>query len=311
MDKLLHVSSNPHDRDKTKTSDIMFDVIAALIPASVFGVYHFGYQAAILIFVTILTCVLTEVIYEMLLKRPITINDGSAIVTGLLLALNLPSTLPVWIAVLGGVFAILVVKQLFGGLGQNFMNPAMGARCFLLISFAGQMSTFVLDGVTSATPLEVMKSGGLVNVMDMFIGNINGCIGETSAIAIMIGALYLIWKNIIDIRIPAAYLLTFVIFTALFGSRGFDISYLIAQVCGGGLLLAAFFMATDYVTSPITGKGRILYGICLGILTGIFRGYGASAEGVSYAVIFSNLLVPLIDKISMPLSMAGKERQNG
>ena len=224
----------------------------------------------------------------------------SAVVTGLLIALNMPSTMPVGLVILGCLFAIIVVKQLFGGLGQNFMNPALAARCFLLISFAGHMTNFVYDGVSSATPLAVLKAGGEVDVLSMFIGTIGGTIGETSVIAILIGAAYLLIRKVISIRIPLAYIATFAVYTLLFGGRGFDLTYLAAELCGGGLMLGAWFMATDYVTSPITSKGKIVYGICLGCLTGLFRLFGGSAEGVSYAIIISNLLVPLIEKATLP-----------
>ena len=223
-----------------------------------------------------------------------------AVVTGLLLALNLPPTLPWWMGVLGAVFAIVVVKQLFGGLGQNFMNPALAARCFLLICFTQKMTYFVYDGVTGATPLAQLKSGNVVNTMDMLLGNVRGTIGETSVIAIMIGAMFLILTGVIDLRIPGSYIVSFVIFITLFGGNGFDPWYITAHLCGGGLMLGAWFMATDYVTAPITSKGKILYGICMGILTGLFRLFGASAEGVSYAIIISNLLVPLIEKATLP-----------
>ena len=214
--------------------------------------------------------------------------------TGLLLALNLPYTLPFWMAVLGGMFAILIVKQLFGGLGQNFMNPALGARCFLLISFGGPMTSFALDGVTGATPLAILKyphenPGISVNLMDMFVGNIRGTIGETSVIALFIGAAYLLIKKIIDIRIPAAYIISFVVFMFAFSGKGMDMTYLAQQVCGGGLILGAFFMATDYVTSPITPKGRVVFGVCLGLLTCLIRLYGDYPEGVSFSIIFCNL----------------------
>ncbi len=201
---------------------------------------------------------------------------------------------------LGSVFAIIIVKQLFGGLGQNFMNPALGARCFLLISFTGRMTTFTFDGVAMATPLAQLKSGEAVDTMDMLLGRIPGTIGETSVIAILIGAIFLILMGIIDIRIPGTYLASFVIFIVLFGGHGFDVNYITAHLCGGGLMLGAFFMATDYVTSPITRRGQILFGVCLGVLTGVFRLFGSSAEGVSYAIIFSNLLVPLIEKVTLP-----------
>ena len=208
--------------------------------------------------------------------------------------------------ILGSVFAILIVKQIFGGLGQNFMNPALGARCFLLISFTGRMTTFVYDGVTGATPLAMLKAGENVDVLNMFIGNTAGTIGETSTIAILIGAMFLVVMGIISLRIPITYLVSFVIFLVLFGGRGFDVNYILAHLCGGGLMLGAWFMATDYVTSPITKNGQILYGVCLGVLTGLFRLFGGSAEGVSYAIIFGNLLVPLMEKVTLPRPF-GKE----
>lgn len=279
----------------------MLLVVIALLPATFFGIWNFRHENAwILVVVTTASAVLAEYIYEKLMHKPITINDFSAVVTGLLLALNLPPTLPWWMGVLGAVFAIVVVKQLFGGLGQNFMNPALAARCFLLISFTGDMTYFVYDGVTGATPLAELKAGEAVNTMDMLLGNIRGTIGETSVIAIMIGAMFLLLVGVIDITIPASYLLTFIVFIVLFGGHGLDAQYITAHLCGGGLMLGAWFMATDYVTSPITTKGRILYGICLGLLTGLFRLFGGSAEGVSYAIIISNLLVPLIEKVTLP-----------
>ena len=203
----------------------------------------------------------------------------------------------------GSRFAILIVKQLFGGLGQNFMNPALAARCFLLISFTGRMTSFTYDGVTGATPLATMRADGSianVDTMKMFIGQIPGTIGETSVITIMIGAIILLLKGIIDLRIPGSYLVTFVIFITIFGGHGFDWSFITAHLCGGGIMLGAWFMATDYVTSPITKKGQIIYGICCGLLTGIFRCFGANAEGVSFAIILSNILVPIIEKFTIP-----------
>lgn len=278
----------------------MLYVIIALLPASVFGVFNFGWKALLLMVVTIASCVAAEWLYNKIVHKNQTIGDFSAIVTGLLLALNLPVNLPWWEAVIGGFFAIVVVKCLFGGLGQNFMNPALGARCFLLIAFAADMTNFVTDTYTGATPLAAMRSGETVNTMDMLIGRTSGTIGETSVIAILIGAIFLILMNVIDLRIPASYLITFAVFTLLFGGHGMDVSYLVAQLCGGGLMLGAFFMATDYVTSPITPSGQILFGICCGILTGLFRTFGANAEGVSFAIILSNLLVPVIEKITVP-----------
>lgn len=300
MSDLRNVSSSPHVRDKATSSYIMLMVVIALLPASAFGVYNFGLSALVLILVTVAACVLTEYGYEKLMHRKVTIGDFSAVVTGLLLALNLPPTLPWWIAVIGAVFAILVVKQLFGGLGQNFMNPALGARCFLLISFTSRMTSFVYDGVTGATPLALLKNGESVNTMDMIIGRIPGTIGETSVIAIIIGAIFLILMGIIDLRIPGTYLVTFVIFLILFSGHGFDMNYITAQLAGGGLMLGVWFMATDYVTSPITKTGQIVYGILLGVLTGIFRLFGPGAEGVSYAIIIGNLIVPLIERVTLP-----------
>lgn len=279
----------------------MLMVLIALMPATVFGVWNFRHEDAwILVVVTTAAAVLSEYIYEKLMKKPVTINDFSAAVTGLLLALNLPPTLPWWMGALGAVFAIVVVKQLFGGLGENFMNPALAARCFLLICFAGQMTYFVYDGVTGPTPLAELKAGQAVNTMDMLVGNIRGTIGETSVIAIMIGAMFLLLMGVIDLRIPGSYIVSFVIFITIFGGHGFDPQYITAHLCGGGLMLGAWFMATDYVTSPITGSGKIIYGVCMGLLTGLFRLFGGSAEGVSYAIIISNLLVPLIEKVTLP-----------
>lgn len=278
----------------------MLMVIIALLPATVFGIYNFGMSALVVIVVTTATAVLTEFIYEKLMHKKITIGDLSATLTGLLLALNLPPTAPWWMAALGSIFAILIVKQLFGGLGQNFMNPALGARCFLLISFTGRMTTFVYDGVSGATPLAQLKAGENVDTWDMLMGNIAGTIGETSVIALMIGAIFLLFIGVIDLRIPGTYIVTFVIFLIIFGGHGLDFRFITAHLCGGGLMLGAWFMATDYVTSPITKRGQILFGICLGVLTGLFRLFGGSAEGVSYAIIISNILVPLIEKVTLP-----------
>lgn len=300
MSENYNVSSSPHIRSRVTTNNIMTLVTASLMPAVIFGVYNFGMPALVVLIITTASAVAAEYIWQRAMHKKITINDFSAVVTGLLLGLNLPATAPWWMCVLGSVFAIIIVKQLFGGLGQNFMNPALGARCFLLISFTGRMTTFTFDGVAMATPLAQLKSGEAVNTMDMLLGRIPGTIGETSVIAILIGAIFLILMGIIDIRIPGTYLASFVIFIVLFGGHGFDVNYITAHLCGGGLMLGAFFMATDYVTSPITRRGQILFGVCLGVLTGVFRLFGSSAEGVSYAIIFSNLLVPLIEKVTLP-----------
>ena len=293
----------------------MLYVIIALLPTSLFGIYNFGYKALVLILVTIASCVASEWVFNKIVHKKQTIDDLSAVVTGLLLALNLPATLPWWEAVIGGVFAIVVVKCLFGGLGQNFMNPALGARCFLLIAFAADMTKFGItkNGIevySSVTPLAAMRNGEAVNTMDMLIGRTAGTIGETSAIAILIGAIFLILMGVINLRIPASYIVTFAVFMLLFGGHGFDGSYLTAQLCGGGLMLGAWFMATDYVTRPITKKGQYIYAVILGLLTGVFRIFGNSAEGVSYAIIFTNLLVPLIERVTVPVGFGrgGKKK---
>ena len=306
---LMKVSSNPHIRSKISTSKIMLAVIIALLPTTIFGVWNFGFHALLLILVTVASTVLTEALYEVIMKKKLTITDFSAVVTGILLALNLPPNAPLWIGVMGGVFAILVVKMLFGGLGQNFMNPALAARCFLLISFPVIMTDFTCDAYTGATPLAALKAGESVNVLDMVIGRTSGTIGETSMIAIVFGACILILMGIIDLRIPGSYIVTFVLFITLFGGHGFDPYFISAHLAGGGLMLGAFFMATDYATRPVTKFGQILFGILLGILTGIFRIFGAGAEGVSYAIIIGNLLVPLIEKITYPKAFGkGGER---
>ena len=299
MSDLLKVSSNPHVRSKVNTTSIMFAVVIALLPVAGFGIYNFGIRALFVILVTVASTVLTEFLFG-LYKKKQTIGDLSAVVTGLLLALNLPVSIPLWAAALGGIFAILVVKCLFGGLGQNFMNPALAARCFLLISFPALMTNFTCDAYTGATPLASLKAGGEINIMDMVVGKTAGTIGETSVIAIVFGACLLILLGIIDLRIPGSYIVSFVVFLILFGGHGVDPAFISTHLAGGGLMLGAFFMATDYVTRPITVRGQYLYGIVLGILTGIFRVFGASAEGVSYAIILGNLLVPLIEKVTVP-----------
>ena len=289
------------------TDKIMLCVIIALLPATVFGIFNFGPRALAVIVVTIASCFVSEYLYNKIAHKKQTVGDLSCIVTGLLLALNLSSTIPFWIAIVGGAFVIVVVKMLFGGLGQNFMNPALGARCFLLLAFTGPMTSFAtvpLDGTTSATPLSYLADGGLYdNTMAMFTGRIAGTIGETSVIAILIGAIFLIAMGIIDLRIPGTYILSFAVFVILFGGHlttGDLGQFVVQEICGGGLMLGAFFMATDYVTSPITPRGKIIYGIICGCLLGIFRLFGASAEGCSYSIIFANVLVPLIERFTVP-----------
>ena len=313
MEKLLKVSSSPHVRDGVTTQRLMFDVVIAMIPASVYGVWQFGMNALLVLIATVIASVAAEYLYEKLMHKPITISDGSAVVTGMILALNMPPEIPVWIPVLGAFFAIIVVKQLYGGLGQNFMNPALAGRCFLMISFAGKMTDFavsdkfrgVVDTVSGATPLAALKQNGFtdssVSVLHMFIGDIQGTIGETSALAILIGAAILLVFKVIDLKIPLTYIGSFAVFVILYmlgTGKGFDVNYLFSHIFGGGLMLGAWFMATDYVTTPITPRGQYVYGVCLGVLTAIFRLFGGSAEGVSYAIIFCNLLVPMIERVT-------------
>lgn len=330
MSDLFHVSAGPHIRSSVTTKNIMQDVVIALIPAGLFGIFNFGIHALMVIAITVLSCVLTEYFYCRFMKKPVSVGDYSAVVTGVILAYNLPASFPLWMAALGGIFAILVVKMLFGGLGQNFMNPALAARAFLLISFPVRMTAFAIekasadgflgyiqngfmgvnqtvDTVSSATPLAALKAGESVDLLSMLIGNTGGTIGETSAIALLIGAAYLVFKKVISLRIPLAYILSLVVFVLLFGGHGFEMNFVLGHVLGGGLIFGAFFMATDYVTSPITPVGQLVFGILCGIFTGIFRVMGGTPEGVSYAIIFCNLLVPLIEKVTRTKSF-GKER---
>ena len=318
-EKLLNVSSSPHVRDHSSTKSIMRDVVIALLPAALVGIYNFRLSAVLVILTTCVTCMLSEYIWQKCMKQPVTTGDFSALLTGLLLALNLPATIPLWMCVVGGVFAIIVAKQLFGGLGQNFMNPALAARCFLMLSFSSAMTSFTVkkgaaymygvavDATSSATPLAQVKEGGLPDLKAMFLGTTTGTIGETSVAALLIGAIYLLAKRIIDWKIPVVYILTFSVFDIVYQMAAGNAAYpLVYELCGGGLILGAFFMATDYVTSPITAKGKVIYGILLGLLTGLFRFFGESAEGVSFAIIIANVCVPLIERWTVPKPF-GKE----
>ena len=305
MSDLFNVSTNPHVRSKDTTQTIMRDVLIALAPASIFGVYNFGLDALIRIVVGIAACMAFEALYEYLMHKNITVMDLSAAVTGLLIALNVPPTLNVGFEIIGCAFAIIIVKQLFGGLGQNFMNPALAARCFLLIAFTGPMTKFVYDGVSGATPLAILKPGGeavgVTDLLSMFIGTNNGVIGETSAMLLLAGGIYLLIRKVIKIHIPLAYIGMFAAMTFFLApGHQFDIIYTLMEVCGGGILLGAFFMATDYVTSPVTNKGKIYFGLILGVLTFLFRMFGPNAEGVAYSIIIANLLTPFLDMASVP-----------
>lgn len=305
----FNVSSSPHVRDNSSTANIMRDVCIAMLPTLAFGCYQFGFSAVVVVIETVLACVIAEYAYELIMKRPVTIGDFSAVVTGLILALNMPPQIPVWMPMLGGVFAIIVVKQLYGGLGQNFMNPALAARCFLLISFAKSMTNFSsqalkYDSVSMATPLNYLKVNGITealsqyNLMDIFLGRIPGTIGEVSTIALLIGAAYLVARKVISLRIPLIYIGTVAIFVFIFGDH--NPVTVVYHVFSGGLIFGAFFMATDYVSTPITKMGQVYFAIFIGILTGLFRLFGGNAEGVSYAIIIGNIVSPLFEKYTIP-----------
>lgn len=294
------VSSSPHIRAKDTTQSIMRDVIIALLPATIAGVYFFKLQGLLVILASVLSCVAAEYIWQKATHRKVTISDLSAVVTGLLLAFNLPASVPLWLPVIGGFVAIIIGKQFFGGIGQNIVNPALLARAFLLASWPVAMTTWTLDGATTATPLAFLKgieaTGQAPSLMNVFIGNVGGCIGETSAIAIILGAAYLFAKRIIDWRAPVTFIATTFIMTAIAGRSANPIYELFA----GGLMLGAFFMATDYATSPITPRGRIIFGIGCGVITGLIRIFGGYPEGVSYSILVMNLFVPLIERWTVP-----------
>lgn len=309
MTKLYNVSSSPHVRSKLTTGGVMYDVILALLPASVMGVWCHGIHALLVILVSIATAVLTETVFNYIAKKPNTARDGSAVVTGLLLSLSLPASVPLYIPFAGSLFAILVVKCFFGGLGHNFMNPALAGRCFLLISFSGIVTSFEVDGVSAATPLVDLAAGKVINISEIFLGFSNGVIGSSIA-ALALGGLYLWVVGGITFEIPVAALVSFSAFIALFGGQGFDPLFILAHLCGGGIVMGALFMATDPVTSPVTSSGQLLFGAAVGILSGLFRVFGSAADSVSYAIIISNLLVPLIDEISIPVPYGNRSQSN-
>ncbi len=313
--KMLIVSSSPHLRSNESVQRIMLDVIIALIPAIIGATYFFGLNALKLILISVVSAIFFEAITQKLFKKKVTIGDLSAVITGILIAFNLPANAPWWIPVFGSGFAIIIVKQFFGGLGSNFMNPALAARAVLLASWPKIMSSFTLpgpDAVTGATPLSIMKYGGadagasatvakaaqeLPSLMDMFIGNRGGAIGETSAVLLLIGALYLIIRKVIDWKIPFFYIGTTALLLLLLGVETEHIMY---HLLGGGLILGAFFMATDYATAPVTPFGRIIFGIGAGIITALIRVKGGFPEGVSYSILLMNVASPLIEKFTAP-----------
>ncbi|NLO40268.1 MAG: RnfABCDGE type electron transport complex subunit D [Ruminiclostridium sp.] len=312
MENRLFVSSSPHLRDNVSTQSIMRDVLIALVPAAAAGVWFYGMRSLLVIVVTMAAAVASEYLMRLGLKREQTVSDLSAAVTGLLLALNLPPTIPIWMAIVGAVLAVALIKQLFGGLGQNFMNPAMGARVMMVVAWAGRMTAWIdpaTDAVTSATPLGILKEGGTKALyLDMFWGKIAGCIGETSAFAILLGFAYLLFRKVITWKIPVIFTGTVALLTWVLGPEGMFTGDPLYHVLGGGLLLGAVFMATDYVTSPITQKGTVIYAIGCGVLTTLFRLYGNNAEGVSFAIILMNVVTPLIDRYTVPVSFGGERR---
>jgi electron transport complex protein RnfD len=319
MEISLLAGSSPHLKSGESTQKIMRDVIIALLPAAICAVIYFKIQAAMLILVTVVSCVAAEYVWCRLTKKENTIGDLSAVVTGILLAFNLPPAMPLWMAAIGGVFAIIIVKQLFGGLGHNFVNPALAARAFLMASWPGQMTGWQKpgwDAISTATPLEILSRGSaaaepLPKLWDMFIGNIGGCIGETSVLALLIGAGYLFVRRVISPELPFVFIGTVGFMTwMLGGSEGLFTGNFIYNIFAGGLMLGAFFMATDYVTSPVTFKGRIIMGIGCGLLTSVIRLYGGYPEGVSYSILLMNLVVPIIDRYMIPRSFGGGAMKN-
>ena len=294
----LRVSMAPHIYAKDGTRDLMQDVIIALLPALVFASYFFGLRVLVVTAISVLSCVLTELFWQRANHLPVTVSDCSAVVTGILLAYNMPVTAPLWMVVIGALFAMLVCKHFYGGLGHNFINPALGARVFLQGCWPSLMNTFVepsqklVDTVTSATPLQMLKDGAPVEVFDLFIGNTTGCIGEVSSLALIIGGVYLLVRRVIDWYTPVAFLGTVAVLTLIFGGPSLILYHLFA----GGLMVGAFFMATDYVTSPVTPLGKFLMGVGCGLITFLFRFYSNSSEGVSYAILLMNLATPLMDK---------------
>lgn len=303
---MFRVTSSPHIRSGETTQRIMLDVIIALLPALFAGIYYFGMRSLIVTLVSVVFAVAAEVAMQKILKRPVTVNDLSAVVTGILLAFNVPSTAPLWMVAIGSIFAIAVAKHCFGGLGHNFINPALAARAMLLASWPVRMTSSAFltpgaDAVSSATPLAALSLGTLdtlPSIMDLFVGNVAGCIGETSALALLIGGLYLVYRGVISFRTPVAYIGTVAILSFIFG--GFNPYIAVYHIFAGGLFLGAIFMATDYSSSPMTAKGQIIMGLGAGILTTLIRFYGAYPEGVSYSILLMNVATPLIDRFTMP-----------
>ena len=292
-ESMYTLSSSPHIRSKDSVQSIMRDVVIALLPATVAGIYFFKLKALLVILTAVISCVLAEYIWEKATGRDISIGDLSAVVTG---------TLPLWMVVIGSFFSIIVVKQFFGGIGQNIVNPALAGRAFLLASWPVAMTTWTVDGVTTATPLAILKGapGELPTLASAFVGHIGGCIGETSALALLIGFAYLLYRRIITWHVPVTYVGTVFVLTAIIGRHGAMSGNAIYEIFVGGLMLGAIFMATDYTTSPMTKKGQVIFALGCGVITTVIRIFGGYPEGVSYSIILMNLFVPLIDKFVAP-----------
>ena len=303
--QLFALSSSPHVKHKNTTSVIMRDVLIALAPAFVWSVIVFGYRALVLTALSVALCVFFEAGYQKLMGKPITVSDLSAAITGVLIAFNIPSSCAWWVLIPGTFFAIVIVKQLFGGIGKNIVNPAIAARIFMFVSWPSQLSAFkepLSDAVSSATPLASMKAGVLPNesLADMFFGFIPGSMGEVSALMLLIGGAYLLIRRVITWHIPVSFIATVALFSVIFPQAGTNLEYLVYSVLSGGLLLGAFFMATDYTTSPVTWKGRLIFGFGCGLITVAIRFLGAYPEGVSFAIMIMNLLVWYIDRVTIP-----------
>jgi electron transport complex protein RnfD len=315
----LIATSSPHIRGAETTRSIMLDVIIAMVPALAYATWQFGFEALLLTAVSVAGCMFWEWLYRKLMKKPQSVGDLSAVVTGMLLAFVCPASTPLWMIIIGDFFSIVVVKQLFGGIGKNFVNPALAGRAFLLGSYAGVMTSWVdpaqnkvplfggtVDVVTAATPLALMKSGDLealsqYSALDMFLGKIPGSLGEVSALLLIVGGVYLIWRKVINWQTPVAYIGTVAVLTFLFPQHGMSgLNWMMYSIFGGGLMLGAFFMATDYATSPVTKKGQLIFGIGCGLFTVFIRYFGSYNEGVCYSIMVMNLFVALIDKCTKP-----------
>lgn len=302
----LHLSSSPHIHTNRNTTSIMLDVIISLLPATIAGFIFFGLKALSVVLMCIAVSVLSEYIFNRIVKRTDTIGDLSAVVTGLLLGLNLPANTPLWQAAIGAMFAIIIVKAVFGGIGCNLVNPAVTARVFMLISFGNLVkAAFPVDSVATATPLPELAAGNTVNLLDLFLGNVGGAIGETSALALLIGGIYLIARRVISWHLPVTLIATVFVMSFLFD--GFSIINALSWILAGGLFIGAFFMATDYVTSPSTPKGKIIFGIGVGVITVLIRFYGNYPEGISFAILIMNILNPYIESWSQRKLFGGKK----